>query len=240
MFKHIKHEIIRPFAKAEHTEDGHFYRTNEGKLYPSVTTVFKALDTKEWYPYWVASVARKEGITEAEAEIRCKEIGNNSMEMGNGIHDLAEDYVNGKPMKKQQIIEEINPYDLFVPLAEHLDEHVDNIHGAEKKIYSDEMGLAGTADLIAEYDGVLSVIDFKNSRKPKSKSECQKKNYFEQICAYAKMWEYCTDQKIEQGVILVVSWDGKVKPFKVNIDDHEEALWDILVRYEQHKALNTT
>lgn len=238
MFKHINHEIIRPFAKAEHTEDGHFYRTHEGKLYPSITTVLKALDTKEWYPYWVASVARKEGITEAEAEIRCKEIGDESMAVGNKLHAEAEVFLHNNMVER-------DPDDLFIqtlgdPLQYHLIDHVDNIHGTEKELYSDELGLAGTADLIAEYDGVLSIIDFKNSRKPKTKSECKKKNYFEQICAYAKMWEYCTGQNIKQGIILVVSWDGNVKPFIVNIDDHEEALWDILVKYEQYKALNTT
>ena len=102
------------------------------------------------------------------------------------------------------------------------------------------MGIAGTSDLIAEYDGVLSIIDYKNSRKPKTKSECKKKNYFIQLCAYALMWEYCTGQKVEQGIVLVVSWDGKVKPFKVNIADHVEDLWNVLIRYEQQEALNTT
>lgn len=242
MFKHIKHEIIRPFAKAEHTDEGHYYRTHEGKLYPSITTVFKTLDTKEWYPFWVASISRKENITEAQAEDRCKEIGNESLDVGNILHKYAELHLNNKTMTN---INTDSPFAvdlniLFKPLYEHTSVHVDNIYGVEKELYSDEMELAGTADCIAEYDGVLSVIDFKNSRKPKTKSECKKKNYFEQICAYGKMWEFCTGQKIKQGVILVVSWDGKLKPFKVNLEDHEEDLWKILVKYEQHKALNTT
>lgn len=244
MFKHVEHEIIRPFAIAEHTKNGHYYRTNEGKLYPSITTVFKELDNKEWYGYWVASIAKKENISEEKAEIRCKEIGNNSLEMGNKIHKLAEDYLNnGKYVllasDKKDYIEELDPAKLFTPLMLHLSQCIGEVHGVEKEIYSDEMEIAGTVDLIAEHNGVLSVIDFKNSRKPKTNSECKKKKYYEQVCAYGKMWEQCTGEKIKQGVVIVVSWDGKVKEFIVKLDDYEEDLWLDLAKFEQKKALNT-
>ncbi len=184
MFKHIKHKIDRPFVETAHTEEGHFYKTESGKTYPSITTVLKILDTKEWYPFWVAKVARDEEITEAQAEIRCKEIGGNSMEMGNIVHKLAEEYLSNETVNEPSSkIEELNPMDLFIPLSEHLTEHVDNVHGLEVPIYSDDLELAGTADCIAEYDGVLSIVDFKNSRKPKTKSQCKSKDYFIQLCA---------------------------------------------------------
>ena len=240
MISNIKHKIDRPFVETAHTEEGHFYKTESGKTYPSITTVLKVLDTKEWYPFWVAKVARDEEITEAQAEIRCKEIGGNSMEMGNIVHKLAEEYLSNTTVNKPSSkIEEIDPMDLFVPLSEHLTEHVDKVHGLEVPIYSDDLQLAGTADCIAEYDGELSIVDFKNSRKPKTKSQCKSKDYFIQLCAYAKMWEFCTGQKIEQGVILVISWDGKVKPFKVKLSDYEADLYKKLVLVEQKQALNT-
>ena len=240
MFSNIKHKIDRPFVETAHTEEGHFYKTESGKTYPSITTVLKVLDTKEWYPFWVAKVARDEEITEAQAEIRCKEIGGNSMEMGNIVHKLAEEYLSNATVNKPSSkIEEIDPMDLFVPLSEHLTEHVDKVHGLEVPIYSDDLQLAGTADCIAEYDGELSIVDFKNSRKPKTKSQCKSKDYFIQLCAYAKMWEFCTGQKIEQGVILVISWDGKVKPFKVNLSEYEADLYKKLVLVEQKQALNS-
>tara|TARA_R110002050_G_scaffold218675_1_gene354601 strand:+ start:1601 stop:2326 length:726 start_codon:yes stop_codon:yes gene_type:complete len=240
MFSNIKHKIDRPFVETAHTEEGHFYKTESGKTYPSITTVLKVLDTKEWYPFWVAKVARDEEITEAQAEIRCKEIGGNSMEMGNIVHKLAEEYLSNATVNKPSSkIEEIDPMDLFVPLSEHLTEHVDKVHGLEVPIYSDDLQLAGTADCIAEYDGELSIVDFKNSRKPKTKSQCKSKDYFIQLCAYAKMWEFCTGQKIEQGVILVISWDGKVKPFKVKLSDYEADLYKKLVLVEQKQALNS-
>ena len=237
-FKHIKHKIERPFVKTAHTDSGHYYITPDGKTYPSITTVFKLLDDKSWYPHWVNSIMKKMNMTQLEAEVECKRIGDESMIVGTDLHTMAEGYLKGSyPTTFGKYEVDINM--LFESLRNHLDEHIDNIHGTEAELYSDEMELAGTVDCIAEYDGVLSVIDFKNSRKPKTKSECQKKDYFTQITAYAKMWEFCTGQKIEQGVILVVSWDGKVKPFIVKISDHEEELWKKLVQIEQYKALNT-
>ena len=240
MFSHVKHKIDRPFVETAHTEEGHFYKTESGKTYPSITTVFRLLDDKKWYPFWVAKVARDEEITEAQAEIRCKEIGGNSMEMGNIVHKLAEEYLSNATVNKPSSkIEEIDPMDLFVPLPEHLTEHVDKVQGLEVPIYSDYLQLAGTADCVGEYDGVLSIVDFKNSRKPKTKSQCKSKDYFIQLCAYGKMWEFCTGQKIEQGVILVISWDGKVKPFKVNLFEYEADLYKKLVLVEQKQALNS-
>ena len=238
MFTHIKHKIDRPFLETAHTEQGHFYKTESGKTYPSITTVLRVLDTKEWYPFWVAKVARDEGINEAQAEIRCKEIGESSMMVGTELHKMAEEHLKDEDYTSDNKFE-IDILDLFNPLSEHLSDHVDKVHGLEIPIYSDDLELAGTADCIAEYDGVLSIVDFKNSRKPKTKSQCKSKHYFIQLCAYGKMWEFCTGQKIEQGVILVISWDGKVKPFKIKLSDYEEDLYTALVKIEQKQALNT-
>ena len=240
MFTHKKADIVRPFVETEHTEEGHFYKTESGKIYPSITTVLKLLDNREWYPFWVAKVARDEGITEAEAEIRCEEIGQSSMKVGNQIHHMAETFLKNKVIGKWIADDyEIDLGILFDPLSKHLTEHVNNIQGTEVKLYSDELELAGTADCVAEYDGEPSIVDFKNSRKPKSKSQCKSKNYFVQLCAYGKMWEFCTGQKIKQGVIIVISWDGKLKAHKVNLEDYESDLYSKLVLAEQQKALNT-
>ena len=241
MFTHIETDITRPFAKTDHDDTGHYYITNEGKRYPSITTVLKVLDNKEWYPFWVAKIARDEKISEKKAEVRCKEIGGNSMEMGNIVHALAEVYLSNNTVDTDQPdIESLNPMDLFTPLSLHLQEHVDNVYGLEKQLYSDELELAGTADCIAEYDGVLSIIDFKNSRKPKTKSMCKSKDYFVQLAAYGNMWEFCTKQKVEQGVIIVIQWDGKIVAHKVKLEEYQADMYKKLVLVEQKQALNTT
>lgn len=233
--------IIRPFVKSEFTDKGHFYRTKEGKLYPSITTIFRLLDPKDWYPMWVKSVMKKESMTEEEAEVECKRIGSSSMEVGTELHSLAEQYLNSKdPFVNLKIFEK-NPLELFEPLKKWLDKYIDVVYGTEQKLYSDELELAGTVDLVAKLkDGRIVIIDFKNSRKPKTPGKIKDAHYYEQMCAYAKMWEFCTGEKIDIGIVLVVSWDDKCRPFECKLEDHEADLWDWILRWEEHKSLNNS
>lgn len=223
MFTHIKHEITRPFVKMLDTENGHYYETENGKIYPSITTIIHAFPNpgierwKATTPNW-------------------KEIGDNSMAVGTKLHELAENYLNNttsSPYMDNSF--EKNPTELFEILKPHLDEHINNIHATETKLYSDVLELAGTVDLVAEYDGELSIIDFKNSRKPKTPSYMKQSKYYEQCAAYSQMWKQCTGTDVKQVVILVVSWDNKVRPFKVNVDEYMSSLWDMIIKFEYIK-----
>lgn len=240
MFTHIEHEVVRPFAKSEHTKDGHFYRTQEGKLYPSITTIFGLLDPKDWYPHWVTSIMKKEKLNEEDAKKWCKKNGDMSMQIGTELHHFAEHYLNNEEYQSPLGLEK-EPKELFVPLKKWLDENIEEVHGIEQKIYSDEMELAGTVDLIAKLKtSEMVIIDYKNSRKPKTPSKIKDSHYYEQMCAYAKMWEFCTGMKIETGIVLVVSWDDKVRAFKCKLADHESDLWTWILRYEEYKCLNNS
>ena len=64
---------------------------------------------------------------------------------------------------------------------------------------------ADEADCIAEYDGRLSVIDFKTSKKRKVRSHCY--NYFMQCSAYAIMFEERTGIPVDQTVVLITQED---------------------------------
>ena len=82
-----------------------------------------------------------------------------------------------------------------------LDENVNNIHAQEAPLYSTYLGVAGRVDCVAEWQGKLSIIDFKTSRKFKKKQWCH--NYFMQESAYAIMWEERTQIPITQLVTLI-------------------------------------
>jgi len=86
-------------------------------------------------------------------------------------------------------------------MRQELDEKVNNIHCLESKLYSHNLKLAGTVDCIAEYKGVLSVIDFKTSIRLKKKENIS--GYFMQGAAYAQMFNEMADSNIEQIVILI-------------------------------------
>lgn len=230
----------RPFVKMLDTEEGHYYQTITGEIYPSITTVKSLVDPKEWYPFWIAKIMRENPeMSEAEANIEAKRIGKASMDVGTALHKLAEDYMNNEknPEKINGNSFEKDPNELFIPLKKFLDEHVNNIYATESKMFHKELQIAGTVDWVAELDGVLTVGDFKNSRKPKMPSDILKSGYYSQICAYGKMFEECYGIKIKQGVILVISWDGKVRPFVVKLDDHYESLLDMLIKYESKVTL---
>jgi genome maintenance exonuclease 1 len=82
----------------------------------------------------------------------------------------------------------------------------------EGGLYSDNWGVAGRVDCIAEYEGKLSVIDFKTSTKEKKEEWIE--NYFIQGSAYCEMYEERFSGKIDQVVILIVTEDGGVQVFK--------------------------
>ena len=89
--------------------------------------------------------------------------------------------------------------------------NIDNIRAQECSLYSDKYKLAGRVDCIAEYNGILSVIDFKTASRERNDEYNQ--NYYIQASAYAEMFEERTAQSIDQIVILVVTEDGVVQEF---------------------------
>ena len=89
---------------------------------------------------------------------------------------------------------------VFGTLIPHLDK-IDNIHALETKLYSDYLQVAGTVDCIAEYEGKLSVIDFKTSRRLKSKEDIP--GYFIQTASYAVAFEERTGVPVSRLVIIM-------------------------------------
>ena len=100
---------------------------------------------------------------------------------------------------------------LFKQLRDSVIQKVDNIYAQECGLYSDKYKIAGRVDCIAEYDGVLSIIDFKTSTSERKDS--YNENYYIQASAYAEMFEERTGIEINQVVILVVTEDGVVQEF---------------------------
>ena len=85
-------------------------------------------------------------------------------------------------------------------------------------MYSDEYGVAGAVDMIAEYDGVISVVDFKTSNKDKKEEWIE--NYFIQGTAYAKMFTERTSIPCEQLVIFIMPDSGVPQIFVKSVDDY--------------------
>ena len=186
-----------------------FYVTPDGSAYPSITTIL-SLQDKPGLKKWRESVGEKEA----------KRISQESMRIGTAVHQMCEFYLCNyivKLDKEEKVIR-----DTFNRMRFLLG-NINNIVGTEIALYSDLLRVAGTADCIAEYNGVLSVIDFKTSRKPKK--EVWIDDYYMQTFAYKLMFEEMTGIEIQQIVILVACVDSfDVQVFKKPAKDADEWL----------------
>ena len=104
-------------------------------------------------------------------------------------------------------------------------------------MYSHKLTLAGQVDCIAEYNGKLSVIDFKTANKERIDS--WNESYYLQCTAYAIMYEELFGTPIEQIVILQAGEDGSCHSFLKQKKDYLSQLEkDIKSFYKYYEELN--
>jgi len=186
-----------------------FYVTPEGNFYPSITTVL-SLQDKPGIDKWREDVGEKEA----------KRISKESMRIGTAVHQMAEFYLSNYIIKLKN--EDKKIVDTFNRLRFLLG-NINNIVGLEIPLCSDLLRVAGTTDCIAEYNGELSIIDFKTSRKPKKEEWID--DYYMQTFAYKLMFEEMTGLEIKQIVILVACIDQfEVQVFKKPANDSDKWL----------------
>lgn len=131
---------------------------------------------------------------------------------GTDMHTLAENYLKNEKLPKVGVLPEY----LFKQAKPYLDK-IDNIHALEDSLYSVQLGVAGTVDCIAEYDGELAVIDFKTAKKPKPIEWIE--NYFVQAAAYACMFYELTGIAVDKLVILMSCENGEVEVYEIKGED---------------------
>ena len=117
------------------------------------------------------------------------------------MHSLVENYLNNVELPSVQTLSQF----LFKIAKSQID-NIDNIHALENSLYSKVLGIAGTVDCIAEYNGELAIIDFKTSKKAKPKEWIE--HYFVQCAAYACMFYEITGVAVKKLVILMACEDG--------------------------------
>lgn len=213
MFTHYEHNITLPKLTRETTEKGRVYTTPEGNHYPSITTVLSSL-SKEDILKWRKRVGEEEA----------NKISTRASIRGTAVHKLCEDYLdNVEDWKGKHMPINIGMFNTMKPI---LDERVNNIWFQEEFLYSDTLKTAGQVDCIAEFDGELSIIDFKTSKRPKTEDKIT--SYFIQASFYAAAFYEMTKIPIKKGVILIGVDDHEPQVFK--IDTHDYLKQFILVR----------
>lgn len=186
MFNHIKHDF--PKLLTEEVNGTRMYLAPNGEHYPSVTTVLSDYNKKEIME-WRARVG----------EEQANKISRQATTRGTGVHKVIERYLKNEDISTIEMMPNVKS--LFYRMKEELDKKVNNIHCLEDKLFSHTLKLAGTVDCICEYNGELSVIDFKTSVRLKKKENIG--NYFMQGAAYAAMFTEMTQIPINKIVILI-------------------------------------
>lgn len=212
LFKHLEEKKLVEL-KTINENNRRLYVTPEGKQYPSVTTVL-GWDTKQGILEW------RKRVGEAAAN----KISRQASARGSRFHYQCEDYLDNKEPK----IEGPGEKSMFTSIVPFLN-RIQNIHLQEKSLYSDHLQTAGRVDCIADFDGRLSIIDFKTSSKPKSKEWIT--NYFCQGSAYAVMYEERTGIPIDTITILMAVEGNEAQLFQVKRDDYINKYLDIRNRY---------
>ena len=218
----FKHELVELDQLKAATANGkRFYETPEGDSYPSVTTITGLL-SREGIQAWRLRVGEEVAnkITKAATT------------RGTKVHKLAEMYLRNELVLQTSLFDEQEPLigEMFNQLSEELDKHVGTIKAIEAPLYSNALRVGGTVDLVAEWDGILSVIDLKTSSKPKKVDWIDA--YFMQCAAYAMMWEERTGISISQVVIPIAVEKHDVQIFYGNQDNYIEQFKDLRTKFD--------
>jgi genome maintenance exonuclease 1 len=188
--------------KSETLPFGRYYVLPDGNKVPSITTVLGAMK-KASIMQWRRRVGEEEA----------NKISKKASGRGTNVHTLCERYLNNENIGEMMP----DAKEMFFSIKPYLN-LINNIHYQEQSLWSEQLGVAGRVDCIAEYDGELSVIDFKTSKRLKSKGDIE--DYFWQCAAYSLMYEERVGKPIDNLVIIMAVENESPLVFKEKTQDH--------------------
>lgn len=219
MFEHVETELTE--MNAVTTEKGRRYRTPEGVDLPSITTVLSIL-SRDSIMKW----RRRVGAEEANR------ISHRASTRGTAVHAIIEKYINNEENFKDGYTPDI--IGSFLDLKPILDGRIGRVYAQEAPLYSNHLGVAGRVDCVADFDGKLSIIDFKTSMKPKRYDYIT--NYFMQEAAYAIMWEERTSRPITQLVTIISVDNNEPQVFIEHRDNWVRPLRETIAQYQAENS----
>ena len=192
MFKHI--DVTLPKLERETIDGVRYYSVpDEQELLKlvSITSITSHFN-REIFINW------RKKVGEEEAE----KITKAATSRGTDMHSLVENYLDNKDLPP------VAPMaDFLFKIAKTNLNRINNIYALEGSLYSKQLGIAGTVDCIAEYDGELAIIDFKTSKKPKPREWIE--HYFVQCMAYGCMLYELTGISVKKLVIIMACENGE-------------------------------
>ena len=177
----------------------------QGLRLPSVTTVLAKTKDQSYLTKW----KNKVGHEEAER------IKNLSSKRGTAMHKFIEKYI------QKSGYEDLTPIGVEAkPMAQKIIETgltpVSEYYGAEVTVHYPEL-YAGSTDLVCLHNDMETIVDFKQSNRPKKEEWIE--DYFLQIAAYAMAHDEVHRSRIRQGIIMVCTPDLYYQEFKIQDAD---------------------
>ncbi len=199
-------QIVQKYNYADlKKQDGatRLYLTPDGESLPSVTSILGKTKDKSFLKQWRARVGEK----------NAEKIIADSAQIGTALHLYIEHYVNEHAYKDLT--------DIGIQAGKMAQVIIDHDQGLKKvsEIWGSEVHLyypgkyAGTTDMIGVYDGRPTIIDFKQTNRPKKREWVQ--DYLMQLAAYAMAHNKLFDTEIDQGVVLMCSRDLLFQKFEL-------------------------
>jgi ATP-dependent exoDNAse (exonuclease V) beta subunit len=215
----------------EHSDGSRKYITPTGRLY-SVTTILEKTKPDEQKR---ALMEWKRRVGEQQAQQITTEAANR----GTRMHRFLEQYLTEDTIRDPGS----NPYSqqshrMANLIAEkYLKPNCGEIYGNEVNLYYPDL-YAGTTDCVAEWQGQLSIVDFKQTNKPKKESFIE--DYFNQLAAYILAHDYLFETNIKTGVILMCSQNYELQHWVITGDKLEYYKTQWARRVEKFYQLNTS
>lgn len=197
-YKKFKHNLVQPIKLTQTNIDGkRYYLLPNGEKYKSVTTILGEKLDKSALHKW------RKRVGEQEAQ----KIANMAAIKGTAVHGICERYV----LNEENIYKDVKSLyiDAFQPLKAVLDRHVNNIYGIELPLYSKLLQAAGKTDLVCQFNGINSIVDFKTSKRLKKEEWIE--GYFLQSTIYSMMFEWHYKVEIPQ-IVIIITVEDETQP----------------------------
>lgn len=209
-FNHVENAPKLHDLKVEENDGMRFYVSPSGRKLPSITTVL-GRNSKKSIDSWIQRVGHEEA----------DRIRRRATDRGTKLHSLVEKYLKNENNLFEGVMPDLRQN--FIDMKSGL-LPIDNISHIEAPLYSESLGVAGRTDLIAEYNQIPSVIDFKTSTKEKPEHYIE--NYFMQSSGYQYMYKELTGIIIPQ-IVIIIAVDGRETP-QVFIKDPDKYIGKLI------------
>ena len=205
----------------------HYTVDGEEQKLPSVTTVLGQTQPKE----------KRESLDRWRQRVGSREaqkITRDAAIRGTAMHKYLEDLIIGKPSL------DLTPLGLQAQkMAEIIVERGLNdcseVYGIEATLFYPGL-YAGSVDLVAKYQDKVSIIDFKQTNKPKQREWIE--DYFLQMGAYGMAHDAVYGTTIEQGIIMMCSKDGFYQQFMIEGEEFRQAKHNFLGRLNEFYSMD--